>query len=312
MIRTLFGLIGTLVSLGCFAQSNLPACPQDQNAFWTNCYGTLTFSNGNKYVGEFRDNKRNGQGTFTWATGTNYVGEFRDDKRNGRGTFTWADGTNYVGEFRDNNKNGQGTLTFSTGSKFVGEFRDDKRNGQGIRYNARGQITESGFYENNNLVNSAYVDPARFTNIQANSTRPSAGQSVVTSNSNSGSSGQRVTANTQADDPTENRQACYNSYDEWRAKYQGGDIGSVLFSGSACYLLKLKDLNCTLKGVDPSPFDGELKKCVAAERREWQPKCMGIEKATERCAPASNFDSCMGRLGYDREVRSRCEAIFGD
>ena len=44
---------------------------------------------GNKYEGEFVENKFNGQGTFTWSNGAKYVGEYKDDKRNGQGTATY-------------------------------------------------------------------------------------------------------------------------------------------------------------------------------------------------------------------------------
>jgi len=51
-----------------------------------------TFANGDKYVGEYRDDKRNGQGTYTAPNGDKYVGEYRDDKYHGRGIATFADG----------------------------------------------------------------------------------------------------------------------------------------------------------------------------------------------------------------------------
>jgi len=47
-----------------------------------------------KYVGEYKDGKRNGQGTITWSDGKNYVGEFKDGKFNGHGKLTWSDGGN--------------------------------------------------------------------------------------------------------------------------------------------------------------------------------------------------------------------------
>jgi hypothetical protein len=47
----------------------LPACPSDQSKYYDNCFGTYTFPGGDKYVGEFRANKRNGQGTLTYADG---------------------------------------------------------------------------------------------------------------------------------------------------------------------------------------------------------------------------------------------------
>ena len=41
-----------------------------------NGYGTYTYTDGGKYVGEWKNQKHHGQGTFTWADGRKYVGEF--------------------------------------------------------------------------------------------------------------------------------------------------------------------------------------------------------------------------------------------
>lgn len=84
------------------AQSNLPPCQGSYStSTWNYCQGTRTYSDGAKYVGEFRDDKRNGQGTLTAPDGTKYVGEFRDGKLSGQGTHTWPSGMKYVGEFKD-------------------------------------------------------------------------------------------------------------------------------------------------------------------------------------------------------------------
>ena len=70
-------------------------------------FGTYTWANGDKYVGEFEGGKYNGQGTLThglesdWA-GDKYVGEFKDDNFNGQGTYTSADGTVRSGLWEDN------------------------------------------------------------------------------------------------------------------------------------------------------------------------------------------------------------------
>ena len=71
------------------------------NSSWTNCVGKLTFSNGTKYVGEFKDGNLNGQVTVTFANGGKYVGELKDGKQSGQGTATSANGEKYVGEFKN-------------------------------------------------------------------------------------------------------------------------------------------------------------------------------------------------------------------
>jgi S1-C subfamily serine protease len=150
--------------------SRLPLCMEYRH----NCYGEMTSPNGQKYVGEFKDNKSNGQGKathpngityvghfkdnlpngqgiITSPNGVKYVGEFKDGKFNGQGTHTRPNGSNYVGEFKDNKYNGQGTFNFSNGDKYVGEFKDGVRNGRGTLTFASGD-TSTGVWESGNLV----------------------------------------------------------------------------------------------------------------------------------------------------------------
>jgi hypothetical protein len=112
-------------------QGRLPPCPWARHdaATWTNCVGEWTFLGGAKYVGEFKDGKRNGQGTLTLPNGEKYVGAFRDGVRHGQGTYTWPDGRKYVGEYKDGMYNGQGT-----------------------EYSADGTILQSGIWENGVFV----------------------------------------------------------------------------------------------------------------------------------------------------------------
>ena len=88
-MKSFVGLILLFFSVGCFA---LPDCPKDQTKRYHNCYGTYTFADGEKYVGEFKDDERHGQGTYTFASGNKYVGEYKDGNFHGQGTFTYANG----------------------------------------------------------------------------------------------------------------------------------------------------------------------------------------------------------------------------
>ena len=106
--------------------SDLPDCPTDGGVRWHNCFGPYPSGNGNKYVGEWKDNKKNGQGTLTYADGNKYVGEWKDNNRNGQGTFTYADGSEYVGEFKDDFFNGQGTYTSADRTIREGIWEDEE------------------------------------------------------------------------------------------------------------------------------------------------------------------------------------------
>src|SRR5207248_1803014 len=51
------------------------------------------FAGGDKYVEEFKDDKRDEQGTLTLVNGNIYVGEFRDGKYDGIGTLYAGNGS---------------------------------------------------------------------------------------------------------------------------------------------------------------------------------------------------------------------------
>jgi len=162
MLQAFLALITVLAFVDAHAQSSLPPCPTNTSAVWTNCFGTYTWPDGGKYVGEWKDGTANGQGTFTFPDGEKYVGEWKDDTANGQGTNTWPDGRKYVGEWKDDKQNGQGTFTFPDGEKYVGEWKDDKREGEGIQYNPNGSVKESGMWRDDQLSQAFAIDTARF------------------------------------------------------------------------------------------------------------------------------------------------------
>jgi prepilin-type processing-associated H-X9-DG protein len=161
-MHNLVRFIGILLLLGwgaASAQSRLPACPA--TGYFHNCVGTYTFPSGNKYVGDFKDGKFNGQGTFTFANGEKHVGEWKDGKANGQGTVTFPSGNKYVGDYKDDKRNGQGTFAQANGNKYVGEWKDDKLNGQGTYTFADGSVEKAGIWADGQFVRSAPVQEQR-------------------------------------------------------------------------------------------------------------------------------------------------------
>ena len=61
-----------------------------------------------------------------WSDGDKYVGEFKDDKLNGQGTYTHVSGPKYVGKFKDGQKHGKGVMTFPDGTVKKGKWEFDK------------------------------------------------------------------------------------------------------------------------------------------------------------------------------------------
>lgn len=110
----------------------LPACPGGDRAgpeqFRDGCQARVRYNTG-VYIGEFRNNSRDGEGVWIYANGAKYAGPFKEGKPSGRGTYTYPDGT-----------------------KYVGEFRDGKFNGAGVLYSASGAVTSSGYFADDRYV----------------------------------------------------------------------------------------------------------------------------------------------------------------
>ena len=94
-------------------------------------YGTLNYSNGDKYTGELLDGKKHGRGTYTWSNDSKYEGDWSNDKIQGYGIFTWSDGSKYEGDFLNEKRHGQGMYTSVKGDIYEGEYKDDKKHGRG-------------------------------------------------------------------------------------------------------------------------------------------------------------------------------------
>jgi hypothetical protein len=88
-----------------------------------------------------------------------YEGEFKKNKFDGTGSLTFQDIFKYIGEFKDGLFNGSGELIYIDGIKYVGSFKDQMFHGKGIKYDAAGQILESGLWDNDRLLKADKVSP---------------------------------------------------------------------------------------------------------------------------------------------------------
>jgi hypothetical protein len=95
------GLVIAALFGGVAGASDLPDCPSGEMV--GRCFGThhYMFGEYEYYVGEFKDDRFDGQGTLTWANGDKYVGEFKWGSLTGQGTKTYLDGTVKEGIWKD-------------------------------------------------------------------------------------------------------------------------------------------------------------------------------------------------------------------
>ena len=71
MLRNLFLVVPFLLLVHVTSAVALPPCPTDPIAYFDNCKGFYESSNGDTYIGEWRDDEYHGQGTYTWGSGPN-------------------------------------------------------------------------------------------------------------------------------------------------------------------------------------------------------------------------------------------------
>ncbi len=100
---------------------------------------------GSRYVGEFRENLRNGMGRYFLADGSVYDGQWRDGVMNGLGIFTWPDLSMYDGVWKDGKRNGQGLLKKADGFIYDGQWVNNTMEGRGIAIYPNGQKYEGSF-----------------------------------------------------------------------------------------------------------------------------------------------------------------------
>ncbi|KAG7381945.1 hypothetical protein PHYPSEUDO_005472 [Phytophthora pseudosyringae] len=103
--------------------------------------GKCSYTNGDEYDGDWRDDQRCGQGVMRYASSQDvYAGQWEDDQRHGygiceyhvpdadhhsRGSLQHQQLKKYEGQWVLDRKHGAGTLTFSNGTQLVGSWADD-------------------------------------------------------------------------------------------------------------------------------------------------------------------------------------------
>eukprot|EP00887_Chlorella_sp_A99_P001758 scaffold19.g1758.t1 len=105
-------------------------------------YRTLTFDNGESYVGGWKNSKPEGEGCYTWTDGSAYEGSWHAGLKHGWGTYRWPNGAAYQGEWDQGLMQGFGTFESPDGSRYQGGWQANLKHGLGTKVYANGDRYE--------------------------------------------------------------------------------------------------------------------------------------------------------------------------
>ena len=119
------------------------------------------YRDGNKYNGDFVEDKRQGKGTYIRVTDkATYSGEWYNNVRHGYGVeeIPSKDGTQrYEGEWKEDKRCGFGKILYANGDRYEGEWLDNLRHGQGKFYYTNGNFYEGGWLSNKKEGVGTYI-----------------------------------------------------------------------------------------------------------------------------------------------------------
>ena len=108
----------------------------------------IKFDDG-KYIGQVVNGLAEGKGTWYGTKepfiGDRYEGEWRNDKKEGKGIYYWNDGDRYEGDFRNGNFEGKGIYYFSNGDRRMGDYLNGKEIGKHVRLTKNGEVKIENF-----------------------------------------------------------------------------------------------------------------------------------------------------------------------
>jgi hypothetical protein len=126
-----------------------------------NGFGVLSWRNGDRYAGAWRDGRFEGPGVFRFenvsdpaANTHRYEGGFSAGKRSGSGVIQWRNGERYAGGMLSDARDGAGVMSYAGGTRYEGQWRAGKREGAGVLWSAQGEALESGLWRRDRLETS--------------------------------------------------------------------------------------------------------------------------------------------------------------
>ena len=103
------------------------------------------YENGRKYIGQFKNGKREGYGIMFFPDGGRYEGNWENDLAHGKGIEYYKDGDRYEGEYFEDEEDGEGVYYYKNGDRIMGNYKNGKKIGKHVKLCSNGEIQVINF-----------------------------------------------------------------------------------------------------------------------------------------------------------------------
>ena len=136
--------------------------------------GKMVYSDGSVYEGLFNFGKKQGEGgTITYINGDRYVGRWASDYPNGKGKYYFNTSERFEGDFVNGEFDGQGTMHYNDGAYYTGSWKKSKKHGIGTLVSTDGS-QKSGTWSQGKIVDKPAGAPNHTQTSTASNTKPPA------------------------------------------------------------------------------------------------------------------------------------------
>ena len=94
-----------------------------------------------KYIGEFKNDLRDGKGIVYYNSGSRYEGDWKNNKMEGKGIYYYNDGNRYEGDWKNDKKEGKGIYYFNNNDREMGDYQNGKPIRKHAKLHYNGEVT---------------------------------------------------------------------------------------------------------------------------------------------------------------------------
>ena len=106
----------------------------------TNKIEIKQYENGNKYIGQFVNGKREGYGIMYFSKGGKYEGHWKNGLAEGKGIEYYQNGDRFEGDYHEDEEHGQGIYYFKNGDRIMGDYINGNKVRKHVKLSANGEV----------------------------------------------------------------------------------------------------------------------------------------------------------------------------